>query len=1000
MGAGHHHYPGPSAGGAAPARLLPLRSLLNAALVGACMVAGLVGRFPLPYGLSWYAVGAVLGGAPLLAEALRELFRRRLSADLAVCLAAAGALAIGRDFAAAEVILIMWIGGALEDAAVWRTRSAVRGLAALMPPTARRLTAGGEEEALQVSELRPGDRVRVLPGERIPVDGVVVSGFSSIDQSPLTGESLPVDVWPGRRVLAGGLNGEGVLEVRAESVGVDTAFGRMVRLVEAAERARAPVQRTVDRFAQVFLPMVLMAAGATWAFSGDVVRAVSVLVVACPCALVLATPTAVAAGIGRLARMGVLVKGGAALETLARCRTFLLDKTGTLTQARLEVADVLPAPPALAEEVLVWAGAVEAVSEHPFARAVMRELHRRNLHVQPAQNVQAVPGRGIRGMVDGVSVLVGSIEFLEEAGVDVPRPLAEALARFRERGFSAAAVARGGRAAGIIAARDRVRRDAAEAVERLRKLGVSEIIMLTGDDAGAAAEVGAALGIRDVRSNLLPEDKTRVVEELRGRGRVVAMVGDGVNDAAALAAADVGIALTEVAADVAVEAADIAVFGEDNLRKVPDSVSFARRVVRTIRQNLLVFAVAVNAAGVAAAAAGVLGPVAAAVYHQIGSLCVVMNSLRLLGRAGGAGGFRRWAFARAGALAGFAYRHRRAFVTGAALAYVLSGVFVVGPAEEGIVRRFGRARALMAPGLHWRLPWPMSRLNLVRPDQVQRIEIGFRTGSGMSAPPAAYEWNIQHRIGYRKALDEAVMLCGDQALVDVNAVVQYRVTEPVQYLFGAAVPEALLRAAGESALRAEVGGRRMEAVLTGGRRAIEERSMERLRRILEGYDLGVEIVAVRLLDIHPPIEVVEAFRRVIDAMEEKEAVVDRAEAYANEEVPRARGNAEAVRRRADGKAVRLEAAAQGRAERFVGVVGARNTSPATRDVTDFRLLAETLENALADRRFAVFDPQIRGRRALFLVKPGAVTGPEKTPSDGAAGRQPARADQAQQIQGE
>ncbi len=962
MGAGHQHHPGRDSS-------LPLRSLGPATAVGAVMAAAATGVFPAVFGISGYAVAAVIGGVPLLLNALSELRRGRLSADLAVCTAAAAALAIGRDFVAAEVILIMWIGGFLEDIAVFRTRGAVRALMRLTPREAVRLTAAGRER-VAIESLRVGDRVLVVPGECIPVDGTVLSGHSALDQAPLTGESLPVDVWPGRPVLAGALNGTGALEIRAERLGPDTAFGRMLHLIEEAERRRAPIQRVADRFATFFLPAILLLGGLTWWWTGELTRGVAVLVVACPCALVLATPTAVAAGLGRLARFGILVKGGAALEVLARCRTFLLDKTGTLTRARLAVTDAVPAPPVLSEDLLRTAAALETRSEHPLARAVTAEARRRGLDLPEVRDVEAVPGQGVRGRIGDRPVLAGALEFIERNGAVAPEALRALATGFEADGKTVVVVARAGQILGVIAARDQVRDEAAATVAQLRAAGVAHLCMLTGDAEGPARAIAAELGIEDVRSGLLPEDKTRIVEEFRRTAGPVAMVGDGVNDAAALAAADVGIALTDAAVAVAVEAADMAVFGERGLQKLPVALHLSRRVLRTIRQNLVFFAVLFNAVGVGAAALGWLGPVAAAVYHQFGSLLVVLNSLRLLvDRAEFAGWVRTRSVRVCGALAAWG----RPAAVAAGLLYLVSGTFRIDPGGVGVVRWLGRAGRPLAPGLHWRAPWPLTRLDRVYPARIERLEIGFRSQRTAGSGPTSYEWNIQHRQGgYTKVLDESLMLCGDLSLLDVDAVVHYRVTTPLQYLFHTVRPRAFLAAAAESVLRTEIARRSIDQVLTRGRRGIETDVRTALDRAARACGLGVQVLRIELQDIHPPLEAVDAFRKVIDALEEKEAVINQAQAYANEEVPRARGQARRIRDRAAGEAAQTIAGAQGRAGRFLALVSGRAETPAAAEVTDLRIYAEALETAFTGKRLVLFDPAVRGRRGLFLVAPRAL----------------------------
>ncbi|HPA19158.1 MAG TPA: cation-translocating P-type ATPase family protein [Verrucomicrobiae bacterium] len=962
MGMGHSH------GGGQESR--PLDTLGLAALVGAGMVLSGTGLVPSVAGIPTNAIGAILGSGPILWAALRELLKFRLSADLAVLLAAGAAIAIGQYFVAAEVILIMLIGGFLEGIAVQRTRGAIRALIRMAPREATRIVAGSRER-VPIEEIHGGDVVAVAPGERVPVDGRIRSGRTSVDQSPLTGESLPRDVGPGDAALAGSINGAGALEIEVERVGGDTAFGRMVHLVEEAEAQRAPSQRLADVYASWFLPVVLACAGLAYVLTNDLIRAVSILIIACPCALVLATPTAVSAGIGRLARRGVLVKGGAALEALGRCRSILLDKTGTITLARLRVARVIAAPGYSDDEVLRAAAAIEVASEHPLARAVVETARARALAFGGAGGIVAEPGMGVRGRDDqGRALRAGSEAFVAAAGARIPPALAESAGALRDEGHSLLFVAREREILGIIGARDTARQEAKDAIAALNGLFQNRVCMLTGDSEGAARHLGAEVGLGDIRSGLMPEDKTRIVEEFRRDRGPVVMVGDGVNDAAALAIADVGIALTDVGTDVAIEAAGIAIFGEGHLAKLPEAIVFARRVIRTIWQNIFFFAFGLNALGVAAAGWGLVGPIAAAILHQIASLFVVSNSLRLLwSRHEMAHRLWHW---RESAMA-MARRGWRPALSAAAVLWLASGVFAIRPDETGVVRSFGRVMLPLAgAGLHYRAPWPISRLDRVS-GRVERIEIGFRVEP--SAPgenPPAYEWNIQHRGGrYRVLPDESTMVCGDQSLLDVHATVQYRITDPVAFLFGAAEPEATLRAIAECTLRQVIARASLTNILTAGRARIEADALDAARAAVTGCGLGLELRSVDFQDVHPPLEVVGAFRSVLDALEEKDAAINRAEAYLNEQIPLARGEATRAKEGAEAAYLQTVARASGEAESFRLSVDARHTDPRPRAVTDFNLYIEAIEGALGGTRLSVVDPG-PARQGFTLIGPSSI----------------------------
>ena len=563
------------------------------------------------------------------------------SAFLAIGLAVARGLG-GLEWmtTATMITAFVLVGRALEERAKHRAGDAVRSLFEIAPRTAR-VERGEDVHELPVAGIRRGDVCRVRPGDRVPVDGVVIDGTSAIDESMLTGESLPVPKERGDRLSGGTLNTTGALRMRATRVGASTALARIVRAVRAAQSSRAPVQSTVDRVAAVFVPIVLGIAALTaaiWWFAGGDVQetlrhAVAVLVISCPCALGLATPTAIVVAMGRAARLGVVMREAGVLEPLAAVDTVAFDKTGTLTEGRPRVVDVVAVDHALPSDVLAVAAAVEASSEHPLAGAVREEATERGVEPRAAEGFDAVPGRGVRAVVDGDEVLVGSVRFLRERGVDAGslEDLAPALADTERDGRGVLCVARGGRALGLIAVADTVRGDAADTVAALHRLGL-RTVMLTGDTAAAARSPAAAVGVSEVRAGLLPEDKVSAVSELARSGRRVGMVGDGINDAPALAAAEVGVAMGS-GADVAVESAHVALLG-GRLSGLVDAVRVARRTLSTIRWNL-VWASLYNVLAIPVAAGafehwGVgISPAVAAAAMACSSLIVVGNSLRL-----------------------------------------------------------------------------------------------------------------------------------------------------------------------------------------------------------------------------------------------------------------------------------------------------------------------------------------------------------------------------------
>ena len=536
----------------------------------------------------------------------------------------------------AVVVAFLLLGRYFEARAKGRTGRAVRALLALGAKEARVLV-DGEERLVPVEAVRVGDLVRVRPGEKVPVDGDVVDGASAVDESMLTGESVPVDKGVGDRVAGATLNTYGALTVRATAVGSDTALAQVVRLVEEAQGSKAPVQRLADQVAGIFVPAVLVVAtltlGAWWAFGSDLGKgleaAVAVLIIACPCALGLATPTAILVGTGRGASMGVLIKGGEVLERSRDVDTVVFDKTGTLTTGRMTLTDVVGAPGSDAGHLLRLAAAVEDGSEHPVGRAVVAGARSRGVALPPARAFASLPGRGVRAEVDGVVVHVGRRAMVEEAGLALGPELTQVVEHLEAEGKTAVLAGWDGGVRGVLAVADTLKEDAAATVAALRAMGM-DVAMITGDNRRSAEAVAALLGIDRVLAEVLPADKAAEVRRLQAEGRAVAMVGDGVNDAPALVQADLGIAIG-TGTDVAIESSDITLLSGD-LAGVPTALRLARRTFRTIRQNLG-WAFGYNVAAIPLAAAGALNPIVAGAAMAFSSVSVVTNSLRL-GRLG------------------------------------------------------------------------------------------------------------------------------------------------------------------------------------------------------------------------------------------------------------------------------------------------------------------------------------------------------------------------------
>jgi Cu+-exporting ATPase len=883
------------------------------------------------YGYRIALLAAILGGARTLYGSLEGLFEGKVGADIAIAIAAVAAILIGEPLVAAEVVFIGMLGECLEAVTFERTQRAVRKLVEVFP---RRcwLLRDGQEVRVLTTEVKAGDRVVVKPGARMPVDGVVVDGRSALDVSALTGETMPVDKGPGDEVLAGALNQFGALTVEARRVGEQTVAGRVIELTARALKDKAPLERTADRLARYFLPAVLGLAAVTFLVAlvyygttlfraadavrlgwGDAARlavypTLSVLVVACPCALILATPAAVVAALGRLAGTGILIKGGSALERLARVDSFAFDKTGTLTEGRLELGDVIGLNGASSEEVLRAAATAEQRSEHVLGRLIVHQAAARGLTPAPVEDFLAHPGAGVTARAGGDTLVVGTPRLLQEQGIALPAEAEALLRQLDTGGQTALLVARSGVVLGAVGARDRVRPEARVVVEELRTLGISDIALLTGDRAAAAKVVAEALGIAEVHAELLPQQKAEVIAARRQQGRRVAMVGDGINDAPALASADVGLAISGT--DVAAEAGDV-VFMGDPLRHLPLLLRLSRETVRIIRQNILIFAFGVNAVGIvltawlwpllAPAAWYSEGPIAAVVYHQLGSLAVLLNAMRLLGfeRASSSPTWQRWraGFERANAWAErtldlhellHRLEHHWKAVTATLVAlvvagYALSGLTQVEAGEVAVVRRFGRPLDDdLGPGLYLRWPWPVEQVTRLRPEEVRGVEIGFRSDPRAAGLTGAADWSSSHGgEGLRRVPDEAVMITGDGDLLELLATVRYSVSQPRTYLFEVSDPEAILRSDAESVLREVVAGRPFHELLTSQREALTREVLTRLDERCRRHGrngLGVRLEGVALHDLHPPQDVVPAYYEVTRAMEARDREINQARA--------------------------------------------------------------------------------------------------------------------------
>jgi Cd2+/Zn2+-exporting ATPase/Cu+-exporting ATPase len=577
----------------------------------------------------WLAIGVILiGGYPIFRSVVLALSRGQVTSHLLMTLGIVGALSIGEYTAAVVIVFFMRVSDYLESLTTDRSRQAIRALMDLTPETAHRLH-DGQEEDVALEALRPGDRVVVRPGEQIPADGKVEEGSAAIDQSPITGESMPVSKQPGNDVFAGTIVHDGALTVQVTRTGAETTLGRMIELVEEAEANKAPVQRIADRFTAWYIPVVVAASALTYVVSRDLTSAIAVLLVSCACAVALATPTAVIAAVGRAARRGILIKGGRYLELLAQVDTVVMDKTGTLTFGRPVVAGIATVNGWTKDQVMRLTASAEWLSEHPVAGAVRQAAQDQGIDPSPADEFEAMSGLGVRARLDGQRLLVGNRRLLEAESLSVPPDAGARAEEWQEQGMTAFFVAVDEQVAGLLAVADEARPEVPEALAALRELGIERLLLLTGDNERTARAEAARLGV-DYRAELLPEEKIAVVEELQNQGHTVLMVGDGVNDAPALAQADVGVAMGVAGTDAALEAADVALM-QDDWRTLPEAVQVGRRTFRVIKQNLGL-GVLYNVGGIALAALGILPPVGAAAAQSIPDLLIMLSSARLLRR--------------------------------------------------------------------------------------------------------------------------------------------------------------------------------------------------------------------------------------------------------------------------------------------------------------------------------------------------------------------------------
>ena len=585
----------------------------------------------LPIDPAWGTV--VISGIPLLYLAVWRIIYNpgisKISSALLITIAMFAAIAIGDLFAAGEVAFIMAIGALLEDATTNRAKKGLKKLISLAP-TQGRCIRNGKEEMIPAEKIMKGDLLRILPRETVPVDGVIVNGETSVDQSIMTGESLPVDKAVGDTVFCGTINRFGAIDIRATKVGEDSSLQKLIRMVQEAEDKKAPMARIADRVASWLVPIAMLVAVIAGIATQNIVRAVTVLVVFCPCALVLATPTAIMAAIGQATKYGVIIKSGEALEKMGKVDTIAFDKTGTLTYGKLEVSDVLSFAPDLDEEkLLCLAASAEAKSEHPLGKAIVAYAKKRALPLSESAAFQMTSGKGISAEVDGYQLLCGNEKYLQECGVSVTANADAALEKLRLQGKASILVAVNGQCVGVIALSDVLRPEAAAIVQKLAAMQTNTVL-LTGDNQKTADYFAAQVGIREVYADLLPEDKVGNIAALQQRDRNVCMIGDGVNDAPALKTASVGVAMGSMGSDIAVEAADSALMS-DEISKIPYLKRLSNATVKTIKLSITL-SMCINFLAVTLSVLGLLNPTTGALVHNAGSCFVVLIAALLYDR--------------------------------------------------------------------------------------------------------------------------------------------------------------------------------------------------------------------------------------------------------------------------------------------------------------------------------------------------------------------------------
>lgn len=603
-----------------------LITLINVLLMALGFIYGLIGK---PVISNWlYLSSAIIGGAPVFKLAIVNIFRHfDLTAGVMVSIAMIAALIVGEYSAAAMVAFMMLFGEMLENMTIARADNALNELEQLLPATVI-IKQKEYDKEVSIETVKPGDIAIIHSGSRIPVDGCIQSGSAAIDQSSITGESVPVDKNPGDVVYAGTICTAGALEIVIEKIGEKTTLGHMIELVKEARSTQSPVQRVANKYAQYLTPLALFIAVITFFITKDIIRSITVLIVICPCSLVLATPTAIIAAIGNATKRGVLVKNGSAFELIGKVDVVAFDKTGTLTLGELKVTDTISLNGLKPSDILSLAASVERLSEHPLARAIVSSAKEKGLQISDTENFQTMPGHGVSAIINDSQVIVGK-RMLDKHGIEILPIVLSKIETLESQGNTVIPVGYREEIAGLILITDSVRKESGLAIAKLKQLGIKETILISGDNKAVVQVIGESLGVDHIYAEMLPEQKLDLITSLQSQNKTVAFVGDGVNDAPALAAADVGIAMGTIGTSIAIETADVVLL-TDKLKGLTDLIELSQAGLITIRNNVI-FAMGMNLLSVALSVGGIIGPVFGAIMHEVSALPVIANSVRLLG---------------------------------------------------------------------------------------------------------------------------------------------------------------------------------------------------------------------------------------------------------------------------------------------------------------------------------------------------------------------------------